>query len=113
MGMGSSLAALALAALLSSFLAVGGAVEEYNTTDLTPSGAGLNDSAATKYWGPWLPARATWYGQPEGAGPDDNGEKILHIPALSSGSTLLVRAMRLMHVLIDLALQVVRAASRM
>jgi hypothetical protein len=73
MGSLSSLAALAV--LLLSLLAVGGAtVEEYNTPDLTPSGAGLNDSAATKYWGPWTPARATWYGQPNGAGPDDNGE---------------------------------------
>jgi hypothetical protein len=21
----------------------------------------------------WLPAKATWYGRPDGAGPDDNG----------------------------------------
>ncbi|CAL4923697.1 unnamed protein product [Urochloa decumbens] len=27
----------------------------------------------TNYDGRWLPARATWYGQPVGAGPDDNG----------------------------------------
>ncbi|XP_034600885.1 expansin-B1 [Setaria viridis] len=27
----------------------------------------------TDYNGRWLPARATWYGQPTGAGPDDNG----------------------------------------
>uniref|UniRef100_A0ACD5U4B5 Uncharacterized protein n=1 Tax=Avena sativa TaxID=4498 RepID=A0ACD5U4B5_AVESA len=71
MGMGS-LAALAV--LLLSSLAVGGAVDVgYDTADLTPSGAGLNNSDATKYWGPWTPARATWYGQPNGAGPDDNG----------------------------------------
>jgi hypothetical protein len=25
------------------------------------------------YNGKWLPARATWYGKPTGAGPDDNG----------------------------------------
>jgi hypothetical protein len=72
--MGSLSSLAALAALL-ALLAVGGAAEEeYNTSDLTPSGAGLNDSAATKYWGPWTRARATWYGQPNGAGPDDNGE---------------------------------------
>ncbi|CAM0956229.1 unnamed protein product [Alopecurus aequalis] len=87
--MGSLSSLVALAALL-SFLAVGGA-EEYNTTDLTPSGVGLNASEATKYWGPWTPARATWYGQPNGAGPDDNGgacgfKHVNRYPFMSMGS---------------------------
>ncbi|VAH17997.1 unnamed protein product [Triticum turgidum subsp. durum] len=63
---------LAVLAALFCFLAVGGAVE-LNTTDPAPFDVDLNATDATKYWGPWTPARATWYGQPNGAGPDDNG----------------------------------------
>uniref|UniRef100_A0A0E0IWC3 Expansin-like EG45 domain-containing protein n=1 Tax=Oryza nivara TaxID=4536 RepID=A0A0E0IWC3_ORYNI len=32
-----------------------------------------NVSDASAYGSGWLPARATWYGAPTGAGPDDNG----------------------------------------
>ncbi|KAM3409686.1 hypothetical protein ACQJBY_002143 [Aegilops geniculata] len=71
--MGSlSLPSLAVLAALLCFLAVGGAVD-LNTTDPSPFDVDLNATDATKYWGPWTPARATWYGQPNGAGPDDNG----------------------------------------
>jgi hypothetical protein len=34
-------------------------------------------SAARSYNSGWLPAKATWYGRPNGAGPDDNGTRIL------------------------------------
>lgn len=30
-------------------------------------------AAGVVYTNDWLPAKATWYGQPNGAGPDDNG----------------------------------------
>uniref|UniRef100_A0A8R7JZT3 Expansin-like EG45 domain-containing protein n=1 Tax=Triticum urartu TaxID=4572 RepID=A0A8R7JZT3_TRIUA len=68
-----SLPLAVLAALLCCFLAVGGGAVELNTTDPSPFDVDLNATDATKYWGPWTPARATWYGQPNGAGPDDNG----------------------------------------
>lgn len=74
--MGTLSSFAALAALLAVLAADAGAVE-FNVTDATPAdygGAGLNSSEAAVYWGPWTPARATWYGQPNGAGPDDNGE---------------------------------------
>jgi hypothetical protein len=33
-------------------------------------------SLAKSYKSGWLPAKATWYGAPTGAGPDDNGTLI-------------------------------------
>jgi hypothetical protein len=56
-------AAVALVAVLSVLATTGvRAKENYNT------------SLATSYNSDWLPAKATWYGAPTGAGPDDNGK---------------------------------------
>jgi hypothetical protein len=33
--------------------------------------------------GSWQPAKATWYGRPNGAGPDNNGVCVVHVPMLS------------------------------
>ncbi|KAL6905314.1 hypothetical protein ACP4OV_002915 [Aristida adscensionis] len=78
MGSRSTLAAAGAAALLLlSLLAVGHCGGGDSAQDLDASVASghenFNSSDAAVYWGPWLPARATWYGQPNGAGPDDNG----------------------------------------
>jgi hypothetical protein len=35
---------------------------------------------AAKPGGGWLPAKATWYGAPNGAGPDDNGMHEQSVP---------------------------------
>jgi hypothetical protein len=43
-------------------------------------------SAARSYNSGWLPAKATWYGRPNGAGPDDNGTLILLAAAQCSSS---------------------------
>jgi hypothetical protein len=40
-------------------------------------------SAARSYNSGWLPAKATWYGRPNGAGPDDNGTLIRNSGAMS------------------------------
>ena len=37
------------------------------------SGVDYGTSAARSYQPDWLDAKATWYGRPTGAGPDDNG----------------------------------------
>lgn len=73
-----SLSSLAAAAVFLSLLAVGHcAAADFNATDADADFAGngvdFNSSDAAVYWGPWTKARATWYGQPNGAGPDDNG----------------------------------------
>jgi hypothetical protein len=36
------------------------------------------NASAVSYSSSWLPARATWYGAPTGAGPDDNGTFRVH-----------------------------------
>jgi hypothetical protein len=55
-----ALAALILAVLSAPFAAAKKPAENYTTS-------------ATSYSSSWLPARATWYGAPTGAGPYDNG----------------------------------------
>jgi len=40
------------------------------------SAANYDTSAARSYNSGWLPAKATWYGAPTGAGPNDNGTTI-------------------------------------
>jgi hypothetical protein len=66
--MGPSLPAAALALL--SLFAVG------SCRDAQFDAENFNTSDATRYYGGWVSARATWYGQPNGAGPDDNGERL-------------------------------------
>ncbi|XBJ24886.1 hypothetical protein VPH35_002666 [Triticum aestivum] len=60
-----SVKAVALAAVLAAAYASCAAAEQPGAADL--------DASAVSYSSAWLPARATWYGAPNGAGPDDNG----------------------------------------
>jgi hypothetical protein len=67
-------------------------------------------SAARSYNAGWLPAKATWYGQPNGAGPDDNGNKlILNVLASRSSDSSVVSSNNGGR---SINLQVVLAASR-
>ncbi|CAN6283968.1 unnamed protein product [Urochloa humidicola] len=61
-------ALVALAAVL-SVLAAHGARAEHQPSNGTES----QDRSLLSYNSGWLPAKATWYGAPTGAGPDDNG----------------------------------------
>ncbi|WVZ94742.1 hypothetical protein U9M48_040604 [Paspalum notatum var. saurae] len=56
---------MAVAAVVLAALTPGGS---FSGPDLPPG-----PNVTTDYDGRWLLARATWYGQPTGAGPDDNG----------------------------------------
>uniref|UniRef100_A0ACD5U4C1 Uncharacterized protein n=1 Tax=Avena sativa TaxID=4498 RepID=A0ACD5U4C1_AVESA len=58
---GATTNAVAIVALLSVLATAVRSAENYDT------------SAAKAYNNVWLPAKATWYGNPTGAGPDDNG----------------------------------------
>ncbi|VAH17991.1 unnamed protein product [Triticum turgidum subsp. durum] len=60
-----SVKAIALAAVLAAAYVSCAAAEQPGAADL--------DASAVSYSSAWLPARATWYGAPNGAGPDDNG----------------------------------------
>ncbi|AQL05597.1 Expansin-B3 [Zea mays] len=66
--------ALAVAALLSvvSVVTYGARAQQqpsHNASDSESS----QDRSLLSYSSGWLPAKATWYGAPTGAGPDDNG----------------------------------------
>jgi len=66
-----SFKAFAVAALLSVVVTYGARAQQqqpdHNATD-------SQDRSLLSYSSGWLPARATWYGAPTGAGPDDNGK---------------------------------------
>jgi hypothetical protein len=67
--------ALAVAALLSvvSVVTYGARAQQqpsHNASDSESS----QDRSLLSYSSGWLPAKATWYGAPTGAGPDDNGK---------------------------------------
>jgi hypothetical protein len=72
MGSPSSLPAAAALVLLA--LLAGAQCREAQFDAADAGAENFNTSEAAVYWGPWQKARATWYGQPNGAGPDDNGE---------------------------------------
>ena len=71
-----SFRAAALAALLVAVMAACGARGQ-----LQPSNASADsqERSLLSYSGGWIPAKATWYGAPTGAGPDDNG-KMMPLP---------------------------------
>jgi hypothetical protein len=71
--MGSSLPAAAAALALLSLLAVGSCHEAQFDAGVDAENFNTSD-ANHRYFRGWVPARATWYGHPNGAGPDDNGE---------------------------------------
>ncbi|WVZ57556.1 hypothetical protein U9M48_007928 [Paspalum notatum var. saurae] len=62
--MGSLAKIVAVAAVLAALVAGG---------SCGPPKVPPGPNITTNYNGKWLPAKATWYGQPNGAGPDDNG----------------------------------------
>ncbi|KAM0852686.1 hypothetical protein ACQ4PT_049396 [Festuca glaucescens] len=63
-----SVKAAALAGLIFSVLAAA-----YVASAAAAKPAENYTASAVSYSSSWLPARATWYGAPTGAGPDDNG----------------------------------------
>jgi hypothetical protein len=56
---------VALATVLAALISSGSCASLHDV----PPGPNIT----TDYDGQWLAARATWYGRPTGAGPDDNG----------------------------------------
>ena len=66
-----SFRAVALAALLLAVIAACGARAQLQPTNAS---ADSQERSLLSYSGGWIPAKATWYGAPTGAGPDDNGK---------------------------------------
>jgi hypothetical protein len=99
---GVSRNAVALAALVSVLLTHGCYAQQHlNYTSLLAKASSS----------PWIPAKATWYGAPTGAGPDDNGRlHVINYPHYASCASLAIVAVTM---LIDLCMQVAPAASRM
>jgi hypothetical protein len=50
-------------------------------------------STASSYNSDWLPAKATWYGPPTGAGPVDNGKGLQHFKIFLSVFVQFIYAM--------------------
>ena len=48
------------------------------------SAVNYGTSAARSYNSGWLPAKATWYGRPTGAGPEDNGTLIIYMQRMAA-----------------------------
>jgi hypothetical protein len=67
-----SFKALALAALLSVVVVTSGARAEQQLKRNATTAS--QDRSLLSYSSGWLPAKATWYGAPTGAGPVDNGK---------------------------------------
>jgi len=65
-----SFKAFAVAALLFVVVTYGARAHQQPDHNATES----QDRSLLSYSSGWLPARATWYGAPTGAGPDDNGK---------------------------------------
>jgi hypothetical protein len=64
-----------VAALVISVFATHGARAQpsYNNNNASSSSARRELYYSSTTGGSWLPAKATWYGRPNGAGPDNNG----------------------------------------
>lgn len=64
---------------------------------LLPNPAGWSptpaSTTASSYYSGWLPAKATWYGAPTGAGPMDNGNALQHFGIFLSVFVQLISAM--------------------
>ena len=68
-----SFKAIALVAVAALLLSVLGAHAEPSYSNDTSARRELYYSAGSTPSSTWRPARATWYGRPNGAGPDNNG----------------------------------------